>query len=352
MKANHKPSEFSRTPFKLAIIGIGKIACGSHIPAALASPLVKVIAFVDPETHRAKQTANEFGLDVEIGSAISEIKSDLDGALIATPNYLHAPLAIECLNNDIHVLIEKPMASSLKEGLEIIEAEKKSGKKVAVGYCTRFYPNFQLLKVLMDQGYFGKIKKFAYQFGTPGGWATFSNYIMDRQNVGGGVLVVTGTHFLDRILHLFGFPDEIKLMDDSLGGPEANARLFMKFTKGDNQIAGYVHFSKTTALPSGLVFDTEKGHVLLSDNMTDLVLYPDDQPDLEINLSRISSKISDASQFQQQIEDFVLSCPDNRKPLVSSEEGLLSLRLIEEAYKNRETLQDNWYEKSGEQGIR
>lgn len=350
MNADHKPSQITLTPFKLAIIGIGKIAYVSHIPAALASPLVKVVVFVDPETNRAKQMANEFGLDVEIKASIAEVKSDVDGAIIATPNHLHAPLAIECLNNDIHVLIEKPLASSLKEGLEIIETEKKSGKIVAVGYCQRFYPNFRLLKELIDQGYFGIVKKFAYQSGSPGGWPTFSNYIMDRQNVGGGVLVVNGSHFLDRMLHLFGFPDEIRLMDDSLGGPEANARMFMKFGKGDHQISGYAHFSKTTALQSGLVLDTEKGHVLLSDNWTDLVLYPDDQPDLAINLSRISEKISAASPFQQQIDDFVLSCQQNRKPMASGEEGLLSLRLLEEAYQNREALPDNWYEKSG--GIR
>ncbi|WP_447968761.1 Gfo/Idh/MocA family protein [Nitrospira sp. M1] len=347
MNNDHHQPEMPLPLFKLAIIGIGKISYGSHIPAALASPLVQVVGFVDPETNRAQQIANEFGLAVEIQSSISNMKGKVDGALIATPNHLHAPLAIECLQNGIHALIEKPLASTLQEGLDIIEVEKQTGKQVAVGYCTRFYPNFQLLKDLLDQGYFGTVKKFAYQFGTPGGWATFSNYLMKRQSIGGGVLVVTGTHFLDRMLHLFGFPDDIQLKDDSLGGPEANARMFMKFGQGSNPILGYVHFSKTTALPSGLVLDTEKGQVLLPDNMKDLVLYPYDQPDLSINLSRTNGKISQASQFQQQIEDFVLSCQQNRKPMVSAEEGLLSLRLLENAYQHREALPDTWYEKNG-----
>ncbi|WP_454065079.1 Gfo/Idh/MocA family protein [Candidatus Nitrospira salsa] len=347
MNKDQQTSEMSFSPFKLAIIGTGKISYGSHIPAALASPRVKVVAFVDPEISRAQKIANEFGLEVEILSSISDMKGEVDGALIATPNHLHAPLAIECLRNGIHVLIEKPLASTLQEGLDIIEAEKQSGKRVAVGYCTRFYPNFQLLKDLLEQGYFGKVKKFAYQFGTPGGWATFSNYLMKRQNIGGGVLVVTGTHFLDRMIHLFGLPDNIQLKDDSLGGPEANARMLMKFGQGDEQISGYVHFSKTTALPSGLVLDTEKGHVLLPDNMKDLVLYPYEQPDLAINLSKINGKISAGSQFQQQIEDFALSCQLNHKPMVSAEEGLLSLQLLDKAYQHREALPDTWYEKNG-----
>ncbi|GJL54355.1 MAG: oxidoreductase [Nitrospirales bacterium] len=347
MKNDQQQFEKTLPPFKLAIIGIGKISYGSHIPAALSSPLVKLVGFVDPETGRAQQIANEFGLSVEIASSITDMKGEVDGALIATPNHLHAPLAIECLQNGMHALIEKPLASTVQEGLDIIDMEKQSGKRVAVGYCTRFYPNFQLLKDLLDEGYFGTVKKFAYQFGTPGGWATFSNYLMKRQHIGGGVLVVTGTHFLDRMLHLFGFPDDIQLKDDSLGGPEANARMFMKFGQGAEHILGYVHFSKTTALPSGLVLDTEKGHVLLPDNMKDLVLYPHDQPDLAINLSRINGKPSPASQFQQQIEDFVLSCQLNRKPMVSAEEGLLSLRLLEKAYQHREALPDTWYEKNG-----
>ncbi len=337
----------SLTPYKLAIIGIGKISLGSHIPAALASPLVKIVAFIDPETERAREIANEFGLDVEISSSVENLKSEIDGAVIATPNHLHAPLAIECLNMGISVLIEKPLASSVEDGLAVIEAEKKSGKKVSVGYCTRYYPNFQLFKKLMDQNYFGKIRKFAYQFGTPGGWSTFSNYIMDRENVGGGVLVVTGTHFLDRMLNLFGYPDEVKLQDDSLGGPEANARLLMSFGQGEDKISGYVYFSKTAALPSGLVVDTEKGHVILSDNQTDLVLHPNDQSNLILNLSNPDASVSEASQFQLQIEDFVRSCQKDCKPMVSAEEGLVSLKLIEEAYQNREKISDDWFELDG-----
>jgi len=337
----------SSAPFRLAIIGIGKISFGSHIPAALASPQIELVAFVDPDTTRAREIASEFGLDIEIVAAIAEMTQEVDGAVIATPNHLHAPLAIECLDKGINVLIEKPLASTVEEGLQIIEAEKKSGQKVSVGYCTRYYPNYQLFKQLLDRNYFGRISRFAYQFGTPGGWSTFSNYIMDRENVGGGVLVVTGTHFLDRMIDMFGFPDEVRLLEDSLGGPEANARLLMRFGEGPAQISGYASFSKTTALSPGMVLETEKGHVLLADNQTDLILYPDGSPDLAVSLHKPDRSKTEICQFQLQIEDFVHSCQQDRKPMVSAAEGLRSLELLETAYRNKEQFPENWFEKKG-----
>ncbi len=331
-------------PYKLAVIGVGKISLASHIPAALASPLVSLAAFVDPDVKRAKSFADEFGLDIEIAARIGDLKGSVDGALIAAPNHLHAPLAIECLENGLDVLIEKPLASTVAEGRAITEAEQKTGKTVSVGYCTRHYPNYRLFKDLLARQYFGRVHKFAYQFGTPGGWSTFSNYLMDRQTVGGGVLVVTGTHFLDRMLDLFGFPDELSLQDDSLGGPEANARLLMSFGEGETQIQGYAHFSKSAKLRSGMVLDTEKGHVLLADNQTDLTLYPHDSPDIALKLHRTAPGRQRANQFQLQIEDFVHSCRNGQPPAVSARDGLLSLELLEAAYANRRAFAENWFE--------
>ena len=330
--------------FRLAIIGTGKISLVAHIPAALLTPLVDVVALIDPAIQRAKKIASEFGLNIEIVPSLEDLKSKVDGAIIAAPNHMHALLAKMCLRRGISVLIEKPIATSVQEGLELIEEEEKSGKKIAVGYCMRFYRNFILLKQLLEKDYFGRVESFAYQFGTPGGWSTYSNYILNRKNIGGGVLVVTGTHFIDRMLFLFGYPDDIRLLDDSLGGPEANARMFLTFGKGEKKIRSYAHFSKTTKLFPGLVIQAEKGKVILPDNNgKDLIFLPKDDPHLEVHLKSRNGQVSNKSQYQLQLEDFVSSCQVGTKPMVSCEEGLKSLELIEDLYKKREPFPDNWY---------
>lgn len=335
--------------FKIAVVGIGKISIGSHIPAVLGSAGATLVALVDPDVSRAKRTAAEFGLNIEIKASLRELNGDIDGVIIATPNHTHAPLAIEAMERGYHVLIEKPVASTLKDAQAIVETQEKTGKTVAVGYCTRFYQNYQLLKRLLGENYFGQVKRFAYQAGTAGGWWTYSNYILDRSSVGGGVLVVTGTHFIDRMLDLFGYPTELNLEDDSEGGPEANARLLLSFDQPEHSLSGYIHFSKTTKLNSGLVIETEQGFVQLSDNQTDLFFTSHQRPDLKISLSTSASGRTNDSQFVMQVDDFVESCINGTKPMVNAKEALQSIQLIEKAYKNKNKLKEFFYENSSEE---
>jgi predicted dehydrogenase len=77
---------------------------------------------------------------------------------------------------------------------------------VAVGYYMRFRNEVILLKRLLDVGYFGHIRRFHFQHGTIGGWSPLSGYNLDRNASGGGVLVVSGTHFIDLMLYWFGYP--------------------------------------------------------------------------------------------------------------------------------------------------
>lgn len=327
--------------FKIAVIGIGKISIGSHIPAVLASAKAELVALVDPDVVRAKKIAAEFGLAVEIKADLNLLTSAIDGVIIATPNHLHAPLAIAAMKRGYHVLIEKPLASTKSDAQQIIQCQKETNRTVAVGYCTRFYPNYQLLKKLLTEHYFGQVSKFAYQMGTAGGWWTYSNYILDRASVGGGVLVVTGTHFIDRMLDLFGYPSFIHLEDDSRGGPEANARLALSFDMPSGKVDGYVYFSKTYKLNSGLVIETERGLVHLPDNQTDLFFYNRDKPELKIQLSDAS--VTNTSQFVLQLDDFILSSINCSKPMVDAEDALKSILLIEAAYNNKEKLKENFY---------
>lgn len=332
--------------FKIAVVGVGKISIGSHIPATLSSSLTKLVALVDPDVNRAKKTAEEFGLDVEVKTRLKDLTSQIDGVIIAAPNHLHAPIAIEAMELGLHVLIEKPLASTVEDAEKILVVQKRTDKIVAVGYCTRFYPNYQLLKELINDNFFGRIDKFAYQAGSAGGWSTYSNYILDRENVGGGVLVVTGTHFVDRMINLFGFPDKVVYQDDSQGGPEANARLYLNFNRSDYEIAGYIHFSKTTKLNAGLVIEAEKGIIILPDNQDDLYYFERERPDIRISLTK--NKPSNDSPFMLQLEDFVHSCMKKTEPMVSGNAALQSLILINKAYSVRESFKEQWYPNSVE----
>lgn len=117
---------------------------------------------------------------------------------IATPNGLHKPHAIACLNAGKHVLIEKPMALSTKDANEILEAAMRNGKRVFSSMQLRFSPPVRFVKDLMDQKKLGSI----YIVNIQCFWNRNSEYYKQRDWSGsdemdGGVLFTQFSHFVD-----------------------------------------------------------------------------------------------------------------------------------------------------------
>ncbi len=134
-----------------------------HLPAALASDLVEIVAFIDPAVHRAAAMARGWGLQPEIGARIEDIRGPIDGAIIATPNDTHRALAVACAARGIHCLIEKPLATTVEDAEAICHTAKEQNVTVAVGYATRFRNQVVLLKHLLDTGYFGTVSRFYFK---------------------------------------------------------------------------------------------------------------------------------------------------------------------------------------------
>jgi glycosyltransferase involved in cell wall biosynthesis len=194
--------------FPECITQMVRVAQSSHLPATLASDKVQVVAIVELMRQRAEELARWYGIAPLIVPRVQDVLGDIDGAVIATPNDTHMSIALACLEAGVPTLIEKPLASTYAEGEAIARAGQAYGKVVAVGYVVRFRESILLLGDLLKAGYFGTVRRFAHQVGTRGGWAPMSSYNLSRKATGGGVLVVTGTHFLDCMLHFWGYPDD------------------------------------------------------------------------------------------------------------------------------------------------
>ncbi len=334
---------------RVAIIGCGRIS-NAHAQAVMASPMAELTALVDPVAERAHALAERVGARPVIATDIQTISAHADAAVIATPNHTHREAATQCLHAGLHTLIEKPLAVSASEGERIVEASREANRVVAVGYATRFRENIRLMGDLLRQNYFGRVRRFAYQFGSRGGWAPLSGYNLDRRMTGGGVLVVTGTHFIDRMIDWFGYPESAALADDSRGGPEATAFATFRFrSESQDRLVGMARFSKAVALEGGFVADTEAGTVVLRDRPdASIVLRPHASPLLEHIVQRRSTDLrpAAATEIGRQLENFIESCRSGLPPLVGGAEGLQSLRLLEELYANRSQLDRDWYSSS------
>jgi len=334
-------------PFRLALVGTGMVTRSSHLPAALASDKLEVVALVDSVRKRAKELARWYGISPYIVPRVQDVFGDIDGAVIATPNDTHMSVALACLEAGVPTLIEKPLASTYAEGEAIVRAGRQYGAVVAVGYMVRFRENILLLDDLLKDGYFGTIRRFVHQAGTVGGWSSLSSYHLSRKAAGGGVLIVNGTHFLNCMLHFWGYPDDLVLEDDAQGGPEANCIARFRYRTTNAPFEGVVLYSKTTELPKGIVIETDRGIVQLadSDDADSIIFRSHTYPEVKQTVRR-SGKAPyplNMNVFQRQLEDFAGACLEGRRPMIDGDQGLMSLRLHEELYARRKSLRTDWY---------
>ena len=329
--------------FRIGIIGSGRITESGHLPGALASRKVTIAALVDPVFERTESLARDYGVDARLATDLDEIVDDVDGVIIAAPNHVHRPLALKCAERGLHALIEKPLATTVAACDEILAATQKAGITVAVGYTTRARDEVVVLHDMFRDGFLGRIHRFVYQSGSVGGWSPLSAYNLSKSATGGGVLVVTGAHFLDRMLYWFGYPNEVEFEDDSHGGPEAHCVARMRFESG---IEGLVRLSKTVKLTPGFAMETERGTVLLpTRHPAPLLFRPFGHSSLELVLKPRGTTHfpPDTDEFTIQIDRWVDACRGAGTPIVDGPQARESVRLIEDLYAHRRAVAEDWH---------
>lgn len=135
-------------------------------------------------------------------------KEELDYVDITLPTYLHAPVAIKALNKGLHVLCEKPMALSYEECEKMIEAAERNCKKLMIGQCLRFWPEYEYLKECVESGRYGKVNgAYFFRGGSTPRWS-YDNWLLKKEK-SGGCLLDQHIHDVDMINWLFGKPERV-----------------------------------------------------------------------------------------------------------------------------------------------
>lgn len=187
---------------RVGIIGCGGIANGKHMPSLKKVPGVEMVAFCDIVLEKAEKAAQAFGTpEAKTYEDYKELLKDasIDVVHVCTPNRSHSFITVDALDAGKHVMCEKPMAINSAEALKMIEASKRSGKKLSIGYQNRQTPEAQFLKAEADKGTFGDIyyaKATALRRRAVPTWGVFLN----EYEQGGGPLIDIGTHALDLTL--------------------------------------------------------------------------------------------------------------------------------------------------------
>lgn len=191
---------------RIAIIGTGGIA-HSHMRAYEKMEDVEIVAGADLIPGKARKFLDEFHLEdakdyTDAETMLREIKPD--AVSVCTYNSTHAECAILALNAGCHVLLEKPMTVHLDEALEIMKAEKASGKILTIGFQPRYDSRMKKIKEIVESGVLGKIYYIqtggGRRRGIPGG--TF----IEKDLAGVGALADIGCYALDMVLNAIGYP--------------------------------------------------------------------------------------------------------------------------------------------------
>ncbi len=195
---------------KIGIIGTGWIA-GAHMQAYAKMPDVEVVALADLVPGKAEAFAKEYGIEnarfYNSDEELIAAEKDLDGVSICTYNTQHAPCAIHALEAGINVLLEKPFTVTLDEAIEVMKAEKKSGKILTIGFQPRMSENMQMIKKIVDSGELGQIYYIQAGGGRRRGIPTpFGTTFIEKETGGVGALGDIGCYSLDMLLGAVGYP--------------------------------------------------------------------------------------------------------------------------------------------------
>jgi predicted dehydrogenase len=232
---------------KVGIVGLGRWA-KVLTRASLQSNVLKIVAAYSRSEEKRAQFRNEFGVPVTPDLATMLADPEIEGVILTVPNEQHLPLAREVAKAGKHVYTEKPIASTLEDGLEIEALEKTHDVTVTVGHSARLMAGIRRIRAAIDAGELGRVGFIEANFSneralelTPKMWRWY------KDRAPGGPLSQLAIHHFDVVHYLGGEIVEASSMASKLSpvGAEVDDQSMTLIRFADGKI-GYVGSSWTS----------------------------------------------------------------------------------------------------------
>jgi predicted dehydrogenase len=188
---------------------VGVIGCGFqgrlHVECLRKIPGVEVAAVADTDPRRLAEVAERFG----VKGRFADYRAMLDAGpydlvTVCTMPVHHAEMTVAAFAHGSHVLCEKPLALDAAEGAAMVEAARRAGRTLAVGFNMRFTPNARAIADFIRSGRFGR-PVYTRAWGRSSQIPWWGEHYR-KEISGGGALAATAVHFLDLALYFAGFP--------------------------------------------------------------------------------------------------------------------------------------------------
>lgn len=318
---------------RIGVAGVGLIG-RQHLDAIERAQGVTVSAIFDP--------ALKEDVPWQRAGNLSELTAQSDGVILAVPNHLHAPMALELIEANCPALIEKPLAGTAVEGAQIVQAAEKAGVPVLVGHHRRHNPLVAKAHQVIANGTLGTVTTVQGTCWLP---KPDSYYAQSwRQGAGAGPLFINLIHDVDLLMYLCGPITHVQAMESSaIRAAEAEEVTVatLRFASG---ALGTVNLSdvavgpwswELTAGENPAYPKTDQSSYLIGGtkgalSLPNLSLWTQrGGPDwwAPMNQTRMPLPLSDP--LKDQVEHFAQVIAGNASPLVNSADGLRAVRVIE-----------------------
>jgi len=323
---------------KVGIVGLGWVAQVVHLPILKRLPEAEVIAVCDRIKDRARLVSEKFGIKrFSTNPADLFSNDDISAIIVCTPTDSHKDIAIAALHAHKHVLVEKPIAPTYHDAVQIAEAARQSRCKLMVGMNHRFRPDAMILKSFIEGGELGDI------FYVRTGWLKRRNsdtgWLTQKNKSGGGVLLDLGIAIIDMALWMMGLPQARRVtathFSHTTKGVEDTSLLSIR-TEHDALISAEVSWSMCLQddMYHCQIFGTEGTASLnplrinkqLHGNLVNVAPAKLDPPE---KLFRRS--------YENEIRHFLAAVRGVNPILSTADEAAERMRIIEAAYKSART---------------
>ncbi len=330
---------------KLAFVGCGAIAPYHLNGIKEHAPRIQVTAAIDPNRAKSEEIAAETGAQVFGSLEEGLAHGDFDAVDVLTPHHLHEPLAIQAFAAGKHVVLEKPMATTLAACDRIFAAAKQAGTVFMLAENAQYWPEIVKAQELIEQGAIGDIITARAAFFMPLDPYWFQDeqpWRMNRDMTGGGITIDGGSHWLRPLRMWLGEVDEVVAVLDhpvaEMQG-ESHVRSLMRFRSG--KYATYdalmVDYEGVMAPEPWWRVTGTKGELLIEGGLKGGALYIYDREHPEGTL--VQEPLGYPQSFGPELADFAAAVLDGKSLEAGPEESLGELRLALAIYRSAETHQ-------------
>jgi predicted dehydrogenase len=330
--------------FGIVGTGVGANFCANGLALIANEGIAELVAVTSQREERAKEFASKWNIKYWYTDYKRMLKeAPIDAVIISTPHYQHHPMALEAMENDKHVLVDKPMAINLKEADEMIRKARERNLKLGVNLQSRFDPTIRKVKDSVESGVFGRLifgeaivewfRTQEYYDESPwrGRWAT----------EGGGALINQAIHTIDLLVWIMGQPEYLWAQMDTFTHKIEVEDLAAAVIRFKNGAIGVIQGSTAIypGLPTRLEIHGTKGTAIIEGEiLRRWSVIGEEEIVLEGTKEGLKSwarpDLVPATNHASLLRDFAKAIIENREPVVNGVEGRRVLEVIMAVYES------------------